>query len=270
MSFDPAPDLPVRNLPPAEGASPPQQRLSIAHLMLWTLGTCWRCRGWRYPHSRPHSFFGDSSPNRLQTYFRVMAIVTAPFSGIAVAFLLVSIWKLYHKQPLWLAQPGHWILLIGGISFVLTAVGQLIQFLLAPLLRADGGTTGWLVLTQLSTTALSFVLAVLSFVAFRRTAGPPRWKFYFASSAALYAFVVCAALILLATLTMHILMSITFVLAIVALPIYLACLVSFPYAVFRDLSLKEYRDGLHWAGVALVIVAFVSTVGQAVALSVLI
>ena len=43
------------------------------------------------------------------------------------------------------------------------------------------------------------------------------------------------------------------ILALIAIPIYLAWLVSFPYAVIRDLTLKEYRDALHWAGVALVV-----------------
>ena len=251
----------------------PRPRLSIAHLMLWTLGTAVALALSRLEISAldapGFSSFGDSSNNHLGTYFRVMAIATAPFTGIAVAFLLASIWKHYHKQPLWLFQPGHWILLIGGIAFFLTAVGQLIQFLLTPLMQAEGATVSWFFLTQSSSTALSLVLAWLNFIAWRRTAGPPRWTFYFAASAALYAYLVGVTAILLATMATESLMSITFFLAIIGLPIYLACLVSFPYAVLRDLALRDYRDALHWAGVALVIVAVASAIGQFVAISVL-
>ena len=274
MSHDPTSQLPIRELPPAEPAPPvPRPRLSIAHLMLWTLGTAIVLALSRLEISAfetpGYSFFGESYDRRLQTYFRVMAIVTAPFTGIAVAFLLASIWKLYHKQPLWLVQPGHWILLTGAVAFLLTAVGQLIQFLLTPLAPAEGGSASWFFLTQSSSTVLSLVMAGMNYVAWRRSAGPPRWRFYFASSAVLYAYAVAIAFIVLAALASEALMNVMFVFAIIALPIYLACLVSFPYAVLRDLALKEYRDALHWAGVALAIVAVVSAVGQVVALSVL-
>lgn len=242
--------------------------------MLWTLGTAIVLALSRIQISAfempGFSFFGDSSTSRLQTYFRLTAIVTAPFTGIAVALLLAAIWKLYRRQPLILSQPGHWILLIGGVTLFLTAVGQLIQFLLTPLLQSESGTASWFFLTQSSSTALSLVLAWMCFIAWRCTAGPPRWKFYFASSAALYAYLVVIAVILLAALASEALMGMMFVMAVIALPIYFACLVSFPYAVIRDLWLKEYRDALHWAGVALVIVGVVSAVGQIVALSVLV
>lgn len=273
-----APELPIRNLPSAE--IPPQPpvprpKLSIAHLMLWTLGTAivlalsrLQISAFEMPRV---AGVGDAATTGLQTFFRLSAIVTAPFTGIAVALLLVAAARCYRRQPLPLSQPGHWILLIGGTIFILTALVRLIQVLLTPLVAGEGagGMMNWFFLGQLPVVILSFGGAGLYYMAWRCTAGPPRWSFHFASSAAGYAYIVVGGVLSSVLMTAGLIPSdfLKMIVAFVAIPFYLAWVVSFPYAVIRDLLLKEYRDALHWAGVALVVVSLLQGIAQKVAMN---
>jgi hypothetical protein len=167
----------------------PRPKLSIAHLMLWTLGTAvvlalsrTQISFLEDPQGFPSEF---PKSDKLSTFFRLSAIVSAPFGGIAVALLLVIVGRLYRRNTLPLCEPGHWILLVSGVMIVLNACTHLVhhavfQYLVLnahPLVR----TLGWQVPQGMS----FLVAAALFLLAWRGTPQPPRWRFYFLASVAM-------------------------------------------------------------------------------------
>lgn len=87
---------------------PPPERLSIAHLLVWTalsavlLGVD-RATS-HLPHIQPSSFT------------RLMSFIYAPLFGAGVAGLVLMAWRLVTDGPRFPAQPGHWLLVIGGVQ----------------------------------------------------------------------------------------------------------------------------------------------------------
>jgi hypothetical protein len=234
--------------------------------MLWTLGTAIvlgfsraQLSAFDMPQFGRQQFAGS-----LGTYFRVVVMVTAPFTGIAVALLLMVLWRLYRRQALPLTEPGHWLLLIFGVLFFLNAAGQLASVLVRDEAVESLDFTLLLVLTIVAQGTVMVVAATLCWTAWSRTASPPRWRFVFGSS-----FVFCiywlvavafgGATLLLGDFGMLVMLPV----AIVAIPIVIAWLISFPSAVIQDLWLRERYDALHWAGVALVIVNFLTGIASA-------
>jgi hypothetical protein len=273
MSFEPVPELPIRKISAADSPPPPMPRpkLSIAHLMLWTLGTAIALALSRAQIAAfeltASDLGGRFALSRLGTYFRTAVIVIAPFTGIAVALVIAVAWRICRRQSLPLSQPGHWILLVGGILYVLNALAETLQARIeVPVESQDLEHVMWVALLWLPHLPVYVTAAGLLFLAWRSTVGPPRWRFVFASNLAVYVFAMAAAVIRLCSMASGELMWIvTFPLALIAIPIYLAWLISFPLAVLRDLWLKDYRDALHWSGVLLVIVWVLTTLAYFVA-----
>lgn len=225
--------------------------------MLWTLGTAivLACSRAQLSAFETGPFDRQLFAGSLGTYYRVMAIVTAPFTGMAVAFLMVTGARLYRRQPLPLWEPGHWILLIFGVLFLLNVAVQFLSFLVQSEAIVRRDLTVVLVLTVVSQAAIVLPSAWLCWLAWRRIARPPRWRFVFGSSFVLCIFWIVAAVLttgsmVLGDLSLFVMLPV----AIVSIPIVIAWLISFPSAVIQDLWLRERYDALHWAGVVLVIV----------------
>lgn len=268
LPHEPAPDLQsdpqVKNRPAAVPHK--RTRLSIAHLLLWTLGTAIVLA---FSRAQLSAFempqFGQQFAGSLGTYFRVVVMVAAPFTGIAVALLFMVLWRLYRRQSLPLTEPGHWILLIFGVLFFVNAAGQLASAFVRTEAVESLDLALLLVLTVVAQGTVMVVAATLCWTAWGRTPGPPRWRFVFGSS-----FVVCiywlAAVVLGAGSMIfgEFAMLVVLPLAIVAIPVFVAWLVSFPSAVIQDLWLRERYDALHWAGVALVLVNILTGIAGAV------
>jgi hypothetical protein len=99
--------------------SPEPERLSIAHLLVWTalsavlLGVD-RATS-QLPHVEPSSFG------------RLISFIYAPLFGAGVSALLLTAWRLATDGPRFPAQPGHWLLVISGVQSLLHLGTFLIQ-----------------------------------------------------------------------------------------------------------------------------------------------
>ena len=63
-------------------------------------------------------FFGDGEPSDFGIIQRLYAFALAPFSGAAVASLLLFAWDRFTGEKSFPTQPGHWLLLVQGVGFV--------------------------------------------------------------------------------------------------------------------------------------------------------
>jgi hypothetical protein len=101
----------------AELASPPEprpRRLGIAHLMLWTAGSAVTLAFLR-------GTFDEQRSESIQTLQKALALVQAPFYGAALACLPLVFWRPRPAEQRFPTQPGHWLLLVQGVS-LLTAM----------------------------------------------------------------------------------------------------------------------------------------------------
>ena len=278
MSSDPAPQLPIRQLSPDPAPPPmPRPKLSIAHLMLWTLGTAIALSLSRTQLSfldRPSGIPGDFSSGGLSTFLRISAIAVAPFHGIAVAVLLVTVGRLYRKGILPLTEPGHWILLITGATILLNALVHVVHSVIFASLGLNVGDMVETLCWQVPQGVIFLLASALYLLAWRSTPQPPRWRFYFLTNVAMM--VIAAVLPLVFTILQFAQSDITgfwlsaMVLGLISMPFAIAWLVAFPLAVCRDMWLKSRRDALHWTGIALVVVEVVASVADNFALSMLV
>lgn len=258
MSSEPLPEFPARDLAAPIEQPPRRPRLSIAHLMLWTLGTAIVLA---FSRAQFAGFESATSGDSVSTYLRVSAIVTAPFTGIAMAFVIASLWRIYWRQPLPISQPGHWILFIVGIVFLLQAGEQIVDKALFSYLAEDPDMTALLFLSSLSQAFIYGVTAGLSFWAWRRTREAPSWRFFFAATAAANGLTALSPIVLLVSMIIKQAgMPLTIAFGIIFVPVSIAWLISFPWAVGRDLFCRERRDALHWAGAILILVLLLSAV----------
>ena len=104
--------------PAPTDASPPANRLSIAHLLLWLSTTSVLLA--LAPPLRPR-FTGMPAYWQLQEdierFNGVMNFVMAPVYGAAIAAVMLSIWRVLTRRFGFPSQPGHWIM------FVVAALG---------------------------------------------------------------------------------------------------------------------------------------------------
>lgn len=95
---------------PAQIEPPARNRLSIAHLMLWTLGTAIVLAYFRTVVT-VNSAAG--STGRLWT---LSILANSVILGVQVGGALLFGWRLCRNLPGQPSQPGHWLLLIEGFS----------------------------------------------------------------------------------------------------------------------------------------------------------
>src|SRR5437762_4596 len=103
---------------------PPRRRLSIAHLMLWTLGCALALGFYRsieLEQQRPDDRF-----SLILQYFGLPYCIPA---GARVGAVFLFGWMTWRGDKSFPTQPGHWLLLIEGTSILLTWLGQAVAFL---------------------------------------------------------------------------------------------------------------------------------------------
>jgi hypothetical protein len=259
----PPDNLPARDVPLA--ASPSERpKLSIAHLMLWTLGTAIVLAFSRAQFAAIGSagpdvdemFDGDARG----IYLRILAVVSAPFSGVAVAFMIFALWRKYRGHPLPISQPGHWLLVLGGVSFFIHAANQFVQQTLLDGMGDEVFFGAGMLLAALAQAVTAGVLAGLSFWACRTIDRSQRWWLYFSANGAMYSLLSASVLLMVAAFAAEpIAIILAIVLAIAGAVIFMVWVVSFPWAVAGDLWHQERRDALHWAGVVVVLVNALAT-----------
>lgn len=267
MPSDPIPDPPL-DATPGENPSPPiVPRLSIAHLMLWTLGT-----GIVLALLRVEIVWFEPARAQLDQFIdadswtssqQVTAIGVAPFTGAGIAAVLVAAWVLVRRQALLCSQPGHWLLLLVGVAYLRDAAVVAVRYLELRALLAD---QDFLRITSLrvGTTVIgNLAVALLLCVAWRFTPEPKRWRFYFAVSGTTFGLGALLTLsilgVALAGLPTTLLTIIT---GIVVLPLAITMVVSFFWAVAKDAWSGERRGLLHWVGVVVVVGAALGAMAQ--------
>jgi hypothetical protein len=146
-----------------EELQPPRNRLSIAHLMLWTLGSAIILAGFRAFANQPQQDQG-----RLGTILSVFYLAYCLPLGAqvgSVAIWLLQRWRTERRFP---TQPGHWLLLVEGISGLLSWLGYAAVFGAAQVfsLEAYGQGSLWL-LAQIPPLTIALILYVRSWRSFR-------------------------------------------------------------------------------------------------------
>ncbi|MDX1946075.1 MAG: hypothetical protein SFU86_11815 [Pirellulaceae bacterium] len=105
---------------------PTENRLSIAHLLLWMTATALVIAAVEPPEERPAP---ASKSAKLQSWVRqsapkILVLLIAPLAGMGLAAQVLSIWRGYRLQEFFPSQPGHWLLmLIGRLTALVVFVG---------------------------------------------------------------------------------------------------------------------------------------------------
>jgi hypothetical protein len=105
---------------------PPRRRLSIAHLMLWTLG-CAVALGFY----REFSLAQQRPENPSSMAFQVFGLLYCIPAGARIGSVLLFGWMCCRGDKSFPTQPGHWLLLNEGISHLLSWLGRCAVILVA-------------------------------------------------------------------------------------------------------------------------------------------
>jgi hypothetical protein len=161
--------------PPAE-FTPPQPPLGISHLMLWILGAAVVLGNYR-----AYSDQNEAAPI-LQAVFVGNQLVFSLLAGINIAAVIVYARRLVVRDAPLLAEPGHWLLAIAGVSnlaaWLVIAVGAAAQVVLQPN-HPPNLTPAYHWLGYGIGSFLSFAMCQVAVVAIRE---PLRWRIYFLMS----------------------------------------------------------------------------------------
>jgi len=104
----------------------PRRRLTIAHLMLWTLGCAIALgfyRGRILAEQRPDDRFAAAQ--------QVFALIYCLPAGARIGGVLLFAWMMCRGDKSFPTQPGHWLLLCEGISVLLQWLGRTAIILIA-------------------------------------------------------------------------------------------------------------------------------------------
>src|SRR5262245_22197408 len=105
---------------------PPRRRLTIAHLMLWTLG-CAIALGFY----REITMAQQPPGNRSAMAFQVFGLLYCIPAGARIGSVLLFGWMICRGDKSFPTQPGHWLLLNEGISHLLSWLCRSAVILLA-------------------------------------------------------------------------------------------------------------------------------------------
>ncbi|MCI0360319.1 MAG: hypothetical protein L0211_17730 [Planctomycetaceae bacterium] len=217
---------------------PPANRLTIAHLLLWTATTA-LVIGAIMPDPFNAHFDADtparvrSDLTRQQQKWRIVTVVTGPVLGAGLAGLAIAAWRYCRRQPGFPTQPGHWNLMIIGTSTL-----AIMELHLFNRLEPVPATHMPLLHIIWATFFLSLFLVVVAYV---HTQEPLHWKRVFgiaATSIGLFFMGGCCAFPLGPRPILLILSAILY-----AIPISMAV------ATAIDIRTGHRYDVFHWVGI---------------------
>ena len=204
----------------------PRNRLSIAHLMLWMLGTAIALGLYRL-------VAGQEQLARVTMAWNVYALVYALLAGPKIGGMFLAVGRRLAGRGGFPTQPGHWLLAIEGMSTVLVYLGMAVS----NALEGDGRQVdfGWSQMPNCVATAVAYSVAYR-----QQPAASPFWKTVFVILMAQHAY---AGLLNLAA-------GSWVVIPFMPLPsfcISVLLVVFYVLAAVRDPDRRE-RDYLHSAG----------------------
>ena len=148
-----------------------ENRLSIAHLLLWTTTTALILAGLQL--IKPEATFAEDQqldPQLLAMMARVREsyrwqhatiLLFSPVYGAAIAGAALAIWRLTTRRFGFPAQPGHWLLLMIAVSPVVVIIARL------------------QILPPLQLVVAHILWAGLALGAVMQRIGPRRWRLTF-------------------------------------------------------------------------------------------
>jgi hypothetical protein len=218
-------------------------RLSLAHLLLWTMTTAVALFLLRptVPTDKKPFDAAEESANAAALVPAVVTVAVAPVYGVAILAVAMALWvPLTCQGTLTVRQPGHWLLLIVGAQFLGVALYAWgIRFLqVGPPLPARHSIPGGFAIAA----GIGFLLfmVLLLFLAATEAQVPLRWKVSFRLFAAAY---------LTSSLCCCIMPLHPSPLPLVPATMLLAFLAATLIAAIIDMARGERRDLPHWLGV---------------------
>jgi len=218
-------------------------RLSIAHLLLWTATTALAV-GTIMPDPIDAPFQSDMPAevraylSRQQQQWRMATVLTGPVLGAGLAALVIATWRRWRHQPGFPTQPGHWMLMIVGMCTVaamdLALVNRLSRFNSNLILSS-------LVLIFWVTCLVTLILLA---VAYFRVSEPLPWKCVFAIAGVnvgLFFFGCCGFPL-----------GEPFPFQLITLAVFHATPISVVVAAVLDVLSGRAHDVFHWVGVVAV------------------
>jgi hypothetical protein len=258
-------EVPI-NVESPENELPPQPRLQIIHLLLWTAGTAVVLATWR------EHFAGSDSRSAAQVLAMVGFLLQAPLAGAAVASLGVWAYRA-RKGRRFPVQPGEWMLVVHGVTALAWAVVlMLTRILFETPIRLDGATTltfFWLLAASCVYLICVFLIeAGLYLTAAIRVRTAPAWRLFLACQG-LRAFVNAsrwASNGLDTAFDLPELILLERFAAMAANATVCVCLVMLIIAVVRDWRRRTPRGWMHWVGVVTALVTTLISIAWIVVL----
>jgi hypothetical protein len=216
-------------------ASPPANRLTIAHLLLWTAATALALIA-IMPERTSWSDVSEELRAQMearQRYWSIAAVIAAPFLGAGLAMVGLGGWRCMRSEEL-PTLPGHWLLMVVGSGTLAALIGRLAI--------ASGSLLGlepllWILVMLMPVVALALAIAHVT--------SPLRWKRVFAiagwSTGLLFFSMFCCFPVWITPLSHLILPGLV-----------LATPISVIVAAVRDVQLDVKQDIFHWCGVVAV------------------
>jgi len=115
---------PITPQPPVTLPDLPRNRLSIAQLMLWTLGSAIMLAGFRFFRQVP-----QQDPGPLDTVNSLYQLSISLPLGAQLGSVLLWGWNLVARKRGFPFQPGQWVLLVEGLANFLGLIGYAVCIL---------------------------------------------------------------------------------------------------------------------------------------------
>src|SRR5947199_309757 len=104
---------------------PPRNRLTIAHLMLWTIGTAIALGFYR-----ALAINREGQSERIIAVSQILALIYSVPAGARIGGFLLFALKRLQGQRGFPSQPGQWLLVVEGLSALASSIGRSITFLI--------------------------------------------------------------------------------------------------------------------------------------------
>ena len=151
------------------GPPDPGERISILYLMVWTAGSAVILAFYRQSMSQTTG--QESSPLNPPWMQTIWALQMSPLQGAGVGAVGLMVWRRFSGGRPFPRQPGHWLLVISGITSLLSWPIYIISHQLFQL-----GSASYLMFYRLP---LMFAFYAVAAYAMAKMPGERRWRWMF-------------------------------------------------------------------------------------------
>jgi hypothetical protein len=156
----------------SEPILPQTLRLSIAHLMLWTLGTAIALALFR-PYLESQSPRTNEPAVRYFQFQKGITLALIPFGGASIGALILAAIHRARGGKLFPVQPGHWLLIVFAMSYFSSALGRLLLFTRESVELSRAAAAYW------GFTGLAMMMVAVQVLPLLLVRDAPRWRVLF-------------------------------------------------------------------------------------------